>query len=256
MIWVIYKKEFLGFLKSPLFYLLTFLSTILLSITFSMGIQNFAMTQTNAMIQMGMSAQQLNVHYSVFLQHLSFINLLFMFFIPALAMRLLSEEKKLRTFDLLLTSPIQSYEIVIGKFLSLMSVAVSILLVAFLYIVFASRMFEFQWAPTVIATLGIVLVAAVYSAISLFASSLSDNTLVALVLGILLNISLWIFGGFSEIVDEPFLKSFFDQTSLNNHLQVMIEGVIKLNGLVFFLSLVFLFCFLTERIVESSRWKA
>ena len=70
MIWIIFKKEFLGFFKSPLFYLIAFLSTILLSITFSMGLQNFAMTQSNSMFQMGISSQQMNIHYAVFLQHL------------------------------------------------------------------------------------------------------------------------------------------------------------------------------------------
>ena len=76
MIWVVLKKEFLGFYKSPLFYLIAFLSTILLSITFSMGLQNFAMNQSNSMFQMGQSSQQMNIHYAVFLQHLSFLNLM------------------------------------------------------------------------------------------------------------------------------------------------------------------------------------
>ncbi len=256
MVWIIFKKEFLGFYKSPLFYLIAFLSTILLSVTFSMGLQNFAMTQSNSMFQMGISSQQMNIHYAVFLQHLSFLNLMFMFFVPALAMRLLAEEKKTRTFDLLLTSPVQSFQIVIGKFLALFSVVFSITAVACIYFIISRRMFEFQWAPTLIAAFGILLVGAVYSAVSLFASSLTENTMISFSLGIVFNISLWIFGGLADIFEGPVAKPIFEQISLNQHLQVMIEGVLKTNGLVFFGSLIFLFCFLTERLIESARWRA
>lgn len=256
MIAVVFKKEFFGFFKSPLFYLVAFLSTILLSITFSMGLQNFATSLTNSMFQFAVPPQQLNIHYAVFLQHLSFLNLMFMFFIPALAMRLLSEEKKSRTFDLLLTSPLTSMDIVLGKFMALFSVAFAITGIAAVYFILSRRMFEFTWAPTLIATLGILFVAAVYSAVSLFASSLTENTMISLALGIVFNISLWIIGGLADLFDGPIAKPIFDQISMNNHLQSMIEGVIKTNGLVFFISLIFLFCFLTERVVESSRWRA
>ena len=256
MIWVIFKKEVSGFFKSPLFYLVAFLSTILLSITFSMGLQNFANMQANSMFQMGAAPQQLNIHYAVFLQHLSFLNLMFMFFIPALAMRLLAEEKKTRTFDLLLTSPVRSVDIVLGKFLALFTVALAITAIAFVYFILSRRMFDFQWGPTIAATVGILFVAAVYSAVSLFASSLTENTMIAFALGIIFNISLWILGGLSELFDGPVAKPVFDQISMNQHLQSMIEGAIRTNGLVFFLSLIFLFCFLTERVIESARWRA
>jgi ABC-2 type transport system permease protein len=197
MIYTVFKKEFLGFYKSPLFYLIAFLSTILLSVTFSMGLQNFAMSTSNSMYQMGVSSQQMNIHYAVFLQHLSFLNLMFMFFVPALAMRLIAEEKKNRTFDLLLTSPIESYQIVVGKFLALFSVVFSITLVACIYFIISRRMFEFSWGPTLVAAFGILLVGSVYSAVSLFASSLTENTMISFSLGIVFNISLWIVGGLS-----------------------------------------------------------
>jgi ABC-2 type transport system permease protein len=75
-------------------------------------------------------------------------------------------------------------------------------------------------------------------------------------LGIVFNISLWVLGGLSDLFDGPVTKPLFDQISLNQHLQAMIEGVLKTNGLIFFASLIFLFCFLTERLIESARWRA
>jgi ABC-2 type transport system permease protein len=253
---VIFKKEFAGFFKSPLFYFLSFMMTILLSILFSISLDKFAQTSANAMLQFGTQPQLLNIHYSVFLPHLSIINLILIFLIPALTMKLISDEKKARTFDLLLTSPINSYSIVIGKYLAALVTILGLIAVSFVYPVLSRRVFEFSWAPTMVAASGIFLVAAVYTAMNLFASSLTENGLVAFVLSIVFNLSIWFIGALNESFDGTTSKAILEHISLNNHLAGMIEGTIRTDGLVFFLSLIFLFCFLTERVVESSRWRA
>lgn len=253
----LFKKEFKSLFFSPLFYLIAFLTASLLGVTFSISILNFANQISNAMMAMSLgSTQQQNIHYVVFLPHLSLLNLILMFMVPALAMRLISEEKKNRTFDLLLTSPISSVQIVVGKYLSLLAVVLGLSLLAFSYIVVAHRMFDFTWAPVLLALTGIFLVGAVYSALSMFASSLTENTMIAFFVGIVFNISVWITGGFSELADSTTMKGIFDQISLNQHLQSMVEGVLRLNGVVFFVSVIFLFCFLTERVIESARWRS
>lgn len=253
---VIYTKEVRQFFKTPLFYFLAALSTLLMSVTFILGLSHFAQVQNNAVFQMQSDPQLLNIHYAVFLQHLSILNLLMMFFVPALAMRLISEEKKNRTFDLLMTSPIKSVDIVLGKFFALMTVVIAFASVAFLYILISRRLFEFTWSTTLVAWVGMIFVSAIYAAISLFASSLTQSSLVAFTLGIVFNISIWIFGGLGEVVDSTWAKPVIDQISLNYHLQSLVEGVIKSNGIVYFLSIISLFLFLCERIIESTRWSA
>lgn len=253
---VIFRKEFAGFFKSPLFYFLSFMMTILLSVLFSISLDKFSQTSSNAMMQFGMQPQLLNIHYSVFLPHLSIINLIFIFLIPALTMKLISEEKKVRTFDLLLTSPISSVSIVLGKYLAAVVTIFGLIVVAFIYPLIARRVFEFSWGPTLVAAAGIFLVAAVYTAMNLFASSLTENGLIAFVLSIIFNLSIWFVGALNESFDGPFIKPFLEHISLNNHLAGLIEGTVRTNGLVFFFSLIFLFCFLTERVIESSRWRA
>lgn len=252
----LFKKEFKSVFFSPLFYIIAFLTTSLLGITFSISILNFANQISNAMMAMGMASQQQNIHYVVFLPHLSLLNLILMFMVPALAMRLISEEKKNRTFDLLLTSPISSVQIVVGKYLSLLAIVFGLTVLAFTYMAVARKMFDFAWAPALLALLGIFLVGAVYAALSLFASSLTDNTVIAFFVGIVFNIAVWILGGFSELAESPTMKAVFDQISLNQHLQGFVEGVLRLNGVVFFFSVIFLFCFLTERVIESARWRS
>ncbi len=157
---------------------------------------------------------------------------------------------------MLLTSPVSSLSIVLGKYFAALVTVLGLILVSFIYPAISRRVFEFSWAPTLVAALGIFLVAAVYTAMNLFASSLTDNGLIAFVLSIVFNLSIWFVGVLNESFDEPNLKVFLEHISLNNHLAGMIEGTIRTNAIVFFLSLIFLFCFLTERVIESSRWRA
>ncbi|MBC7742170.1 MAG: ABC transporter permease subunit [Bdellovibrionaceae bacterium] len=254
--YVIFKKELKGYFFSPLFYFIAFVMTILLSVMFAIQLEKFAFSAANAMMQFGVSPQQQNIHYALFLPHLSLVNLLLIFLIPALSMRLIAEEKKMRTFDLLLTSPISSTSIVLGKYLATLVTIFGLIAVAMIYPLVSRQMAQFAWAPTLIAALGIFLVAAVYAAMDLFASSLTDNALIAFVLSIVFNLALWFVGALNESFDAPLAKKVLEHISLNTHLAGLIEGTIRTNGLVFFASLIFLFCFLTERVIESARWRA
>ena len=252
--YVIFKKELAGYFKSPLFYFLCFMLTILLSTMFSISLEKFAQSSSNAMLQFGATPQMLNIHYAVFLPHLAIVNLVFVFLVPALTMKLLSEEKKMKTFDLLLTSPVSSAAIVLGKYFATIVTIFALIVVSFIYPLVTRRVFEFEWAPTLVAAFGMLLIAAVYVAMNLFASSLSDNGLVAFVLSIVFNLSIWFIGALNESVDNPVAKAVLEHISLNTHLAGLVEGTIRTNGLVFFFSLIFLFCFLTERVIESTRW--
>lgn len=252
---IIYKKELASFFISPLFYFIAFMVTFLLSIMFTITLDKFSFLAANPMMQMGASTQQLNIHYAVFLPHLSMVNLMLIFLVPALSMRLLAEEKKMRTFDLLLTSPITSTAIILGKFLATLTTLSAVIALSMVYPLVTRQIAEFPWAPTLIAAFGIFLVSAVYASMDLFASSLTDNALVAFIVSVVFNLAIWFFGALNESVDNPSAKKFFEHISLTNHLNSLIEGTFRTNGLVFFLSLIFLFCFLAERVVESSRWR-
>lgn len=255
-IYVIFKKELAGYFLSPLFYFISFLMTTLLSVMFAISLDRFNYTATNAMMQIGTSMQQQNIHYAVFLPHLSLVNLMMIFLVPALCMRLLAEEKKVRTFDLLLTSPVTSLSIVLGKYLATLVTIFGLLVVAMIYPVITSHMVSFSWTPTVIAALGIFLVSAVYAAMNLFASSLTDNGLIAFVLSIVFNLAIWFVGALNESFDDTGAKKILEHLSINTHLAGLIEGTIRTSGLVFIFSLIFLFCFLSERVIESSRWRS
>jgi ABC-2 type transport system permease protein len=197
-----------------------------------------------------------NIHYEVFIKHLSVVNLIFIFLIPALTMKLLSEERKMRTFDLLLTSPVTSVEIVLGKFFATLIAVFVLMLLALCYPLVTRTVADFTWAPVLISFAGIFMLASVYAAMSLFCSSLTEQSLIAFITSVIFNISLWFIGTGAEIADSQFTRQIYEHISLNTHLSALVQGTIRTNSLIFFVSIVAFFIFLTERVVESFRWRS
>jgi len=254
-LWTISKKELKGFLASPNFYLIAFLFTLIFSLTYSLSLSQFIRNLAAMVSAPGVPSQQMNIHYAVFLRLLSYLNLMLIFVVPALTMKLFAEEKKMRTFDLLLTSPVKSLHIVLGKYLSALGVVFVLVFLAFLYPLATSSFATIQWAPLIIAYIGIFLVGAVYAAMNLFCSSLTESILIAYVMSVLLNISIWLVGMGVEAVDGQMARQIFEHISLNTHLAGLVEGTIRSSALIFLFSVCALFLFLCDRVVESNRWR-
>lgn len=254
--WVIYKKEIKSLFFSPTFYMMCVPLCLIFSWNFGNSIATFSQASSMAMMQPGVSPQQTNIHYGVFLRHLSVVNLILILIVPAITMRLVSEERKLRSFDLLLTSPVTSFDIVFGKFLAAMTGLFGILALAFVYPMSTVMLTTFQWAPLLIATLGIFLVGGVYVAMNLFCSSLTESSLIAFVMSVIMNISIWFIGQALEHAETSGLRSVLEHLSLSTHLSGIVEGTIRSQGLIFLFSVMALFVFLSERVVESMRWRA
>ncbi len=252
---VIFKKEWRGFLFSPSFLVVCGLVATVLSWAYPSGLRAFDLQAKSAVFAGGMNPLALNIHYGVFLKHLTYVNLMLILVVPALTMRLFAEERKMRTFDLLMTSPITSAQIVIGKYLSALAAVLMILIIAFLYPVATAVFAKINWITLIIAFLGIFMVGAVYAAMDLFCSSLTENAIVAYVMAVIFNLSIWFTRMGVDIVDSPNARAFFEHISLDQHLSGLVEGTVRTTGLVFFASLVAFFCFLSERVIESSRWR-
>lgn len=251
----IFKKEVKGFYLTPTFYLMAFFVSLVFSWVYPIQLNLFAQMLANYVMQAQIPAQQLNIHYGVFLRQLSYLNLLLIFIVPALTMRLFSEEKKMRTFDLLLTSPVTSVEIVLGKYLAALAAVAGIVLLALSYPIATSSLAKINWGPLFVAFGGIFMVGAVYAAMNLFCSSLTEQSLIAYVMSVILNVSVWFVGIGAEVADSEMGRKIFEHISLSTHLSSLVEGTIRTSGIVFLLSLIGLFCFLAERVVESSRWR-
>lgn len=246
-------KDLKNLLSSPLFFIIAGLCTVLWSYSYMRNLLEFA-EQSKMYMQPGMDSG-MNIQRGVFLAHISQINLLFVFVVPALTMRLLAEEKRLHTYDLLLTSPISAAQIAIGKFLAGLGTVAALTLISFLYPLFTRLVAEYPFAPLLSAYLGVLLVSAAYVAVGLFASSLTESIVLSVIMALIFNILLWFISQGSGGISNPMISAVLEYLSLGQHFLNFILGVIKLKSVVFMLSLIGLFVFLTQRVIESSRWR-
>ncbi len=251
----IFRKELRGFLLSPSFLVLVGILTTLLSFFYGIQLSEFRKAGGMMFNPMGGGGEAANIHYAVFLKHLSMLNLLMIAIVPALTMKLFSEEKKMRTIDLLMTSPITSAQIVIGKYLAALAAVGFIVLMALLYPISTAAFAKFSWSTLFVAFFGLFLVGGVYAATNLFCSALTESAIIAFFMAVFLNFMVWFIGMGGEVVDSATARSVFEHISLNSHLSAMVLGTIRTSSLIFFGSLIFLFGFLSERVVESTRWR-
>lgn len=248
-------RDLKNLLTTPLFYVISAMCTVLWSYSYMRSLFTFAERSRAVTGQMGGMEAGINIQNGVFLGHISQINLLFIFVVPALTMRLLSEEKRQRTYDLLLTSPVTATQITLGKFLAGLGAVAVLVGISFLYPLSTRVVAEYQMAPLLSAYLGVFLVAAAYVAVGLFASSLSESMMLSVVMGLIFNISLWFLSQGADSSSMPRLAQLMEYMNFGQHFLNFIIGNLKLNSLIFLCSVIGFFIFLTQRVVESSRWR-
>ena len=248
------KKDFLSLLLSPLFFVWSGISFILLSYVFPRDLFRFAQSYSMPMFNQNPEQQGANIHFDVFVNHISYINLILLFSVPVLGMRLIAEEKQNRTFDLLMSSPLSSLHILLGKYFALFFLLAFFLFLSFIYPLSTGFFAEIPLGPLLSSYLGLLLLCGLYSAISLFASSLSTSLFLSAFIGMILNIGMWFFSQSSQ--GTGFWMEFMNYLSLSVHLTHFIKGSVLISSVVFFLSGIILFLFLVFKSIEWTRWRA
>lgn len=172
---------------------------------------------------------------------------------PAITMRLFSEDRKTRAMELLLSSPISTTEIVLGKFLGGLGVVAVLLLCTSHYV--GALLYFGNPDPGVIAgaMLAVLLLGAAFVSVGLLASSLTDNQIVAFITGFGLLLLLWVLG-WGESIAGGVMKEVLSFASLMNRMDDMTKGLIHLRDVGFFGSFTAFFLFATHQRVEAYRW--
>lgn len=168
------------------------------------------------------------------------------FFIPALTMRLLAEEKKTGTIELLLTKAVTDREVVIGKFLSTLILEIIALAFTIPYIITVYNIGNMDLGQVICGYLGLILMSASYISIGLYASSTTNNQIVAFLMAMLI-------GLFFHIIFDVLASNFsgmigqlFHTLSLSNHFEAISRGVLDTRDLIYFGSLIFIGSFFSE----------
>jgi ABC-2 type transport system permease protein len=185
---------------------------------------------------------------------ISNVSVLFLFIVPAISMRLLAEEQRTGTVELLLTNPVQEWEIVAGKFLASVMLLVIMLALTLLYPIFLFVFGNPDKGPIITGYIGVVLQAAAFLAVGLFASSLTQNQIVAAIIAFALLLVLWLSDNFGQVLGGT-IGAIVSYTSVINHFQSFPQGVIQTNDVIYYLTLIAAGIVLSTLALQSRRYR-
>ena len=184
--------------------------------------------------------------------------LIFLLFIPSVSMRVFSEEFNTGTIETLITKPISSFEIVTAKFFAVLSLVIIAILPTITYVISIYFLGEttgnLDLAAVVGSYIGLILLSSIFSSISVYASSLSSNQIVAFILAMIM--SSFFFFGFDILSQLPFLQIVdltLQKIGISYHYNMMSKGLLKVSDLVYFMSVSLLFIKLTEVVIKNKK---
>lgn len=248
----IFGKEIRSYFSSPVAYgLMAF---------FALLSGYFFYVYTAMFVQRGMESQMMgqafpmDVNEWVVRPVLMNVSVIGLFLIPMITMRLFAEENSRGTFELLATSPVHDYEIILGKWLAAVTLYAAILAVSFLNIATLYLYGKPEIAPMLTGYLGLLLQGATLLAVGTFISTLTRNQIVAAFSTFAVCLILWVLDWVSSYETAAWAKV-VAYLSVITHFEPFAKGVIDTKDVVFYISMIFFGLFLTARSLESLRWR-
>lgn len=180
------------------------------------------------------------------------VEVLLLFIGPALTMRLLAEEQRTGTLELLMTSPVRDWEVVIGKFLGAIVFWLAMIVLTFFYPFILTVFGNPDLGPIFSGYVGLFLMGSAFLAIGLLTSSFSGNQVIAYIVAFVILLGLWIIGYITPVVSGP-LGTSLTALSVTSHFEDFGKGVIDLTNILFYLSIMAAALFATVQIMEARR---
>jgi len=255
----VYSRELKSYFSSQIFYIISAVFVFVVGYMFKNVFFEFA---TRSMRQLrykwdygdtGIDFININM---VSLQTFNYINFLLLLIVPLLTMRLYAEEKKSGTMELLMTSPITTTQVLLGKFFSCLTIYtfMVILTSAFMVIMAIQSRGQLDFAPVVASYIGTLLYGAAIIPIGMFSSSFTENQIVAAVVSLSLLLGLWLLIFSAQFLNYPY-NDFVAFLSLPEHLESFNRGFVGVKHAVYYLSMSLFWLTLTGMTVESARWR-
>ena len=229
----IFKKEFKTYFISPIAYIV--ISVFLLVIGW-LFFSTFFLNRQASLIRF-----------------FSLLPVTFAFIIPAITMRLFSEEINVGSYELLLTLPVSFKEIILGKFLASVAFIGVMLSPTIVYAISISFLGDLDWGPVIGGYLGALLLGASFSAIGLLASCLTRNQVVAFIIGMAICFFLTLLIDFILFFIPGFMVGIFQYLSANFHFQNISKGIIDSRDLLYFIILSFVALYSTNLIMQEKK---
>ncbi len=228
-------KELKSYLTSPMAYIVTCIFLVLTGTFFTVYLAGtqYSDTSIRGFVESG--------------------QFLLLLFAAVLTMRLIAEERKLGTWELLLTAPVRDTEVILGKFFGSLAVLAAMLALTLYYPIILIILGDPDMGPIGTSYLGLFLLGSASLAVGIFASSLTSNQIVAAVVAGGILFALWFVGTATSFAPEA-LGEIVSYLSLSYHFNDFIRGVVDTRAIIYYLSVTALFLYLAIRSLETGRW--
>lgn len=232
----IYKRELAGYFKSMIGYFFMFFLFVVTGIYFA--------------------AYNLSFRYPSMDATMNSVTFVFLIAVPILTMRVLAEERRQKTDQLLLTAPVSVIKIVCGKYFALVTAFLIPMLIISLYPLILRQFGKISFVQNYTAILGFFLLGAANIAIGMFMSSLTENQIVAAVLTFVVMFVCYMMGAIESLLSGAGkgVKAVLDVFDVDSRFQTFISGTFDLTAVFYFVSVIFIFVFLTTQSIKKRRW--
>jgi ABC-2 type transport system permease protein len=180
--------------------------------------------------------------------------LIFIFFGPAVTMKLLAEEKRAGTIEILVTMPVTDWQVVVGKFLAALSVISVAILLTLAYPITLSTMGDLDWGAVIGGYIGLVMLAGAYVAIGVMTSSWTRDQVVSFIVAFGITFSLYLLGKMVPLMPAG-LAPIIEYMTLDSHFNNIAKGVIDSRDVIYYVSLIGACLFMATQSLDSRRWR-
>ena len=244
-------KELRSYFASPIAYIIIGFFALLFGWFFYVYLSVFV-RQSQQMAMMG--GGTVNVNEQMIRGVLQNAAVIILFVMPMITMRTYSEEKRSGTIELLLTSPLTDFEIIVGKFLGAMGLFCAMLLVTMIDVAILFRLGNPEWRPIAAGYLGLLLMGGCFISVGLLISSLTKNQIVAGFVTFAVFLMLWVINWLADS-SGPTGQAILSFLSITDHFDDFTKGIIDTKHLAYYLSFITFGLFLTAKSVDSERWR-
>lgn len=253
---LIYQRELKSYFSSLTAYVVIIMFLLITGYFFYTLLATFSIVsfqaQTDPML--AKQYQLLNINETVVRPLFGSISIIMLLMTPLLTMRLLAEEKKSGTIELLLTFPINDIDITLGKYLACFTVLMTMLLLTTTYPALLIILGDPEIKPILTGYLGLVFMGAAFVALGIFSSSLTENQIVSASISFGMLFFFWLISYSVQLVSAG-LGNILAYMSINTHIESLSKGVLDSEDIIYYLCFIIMFLFLTLRSLEANRWR-
>ena len=232
---IIFKKELKSYFNSPMAYIFLVVFAIVTGYFFTNTFFLFNQSNMRALFNI--------------------VPLVYLFFIPAITMGLIAREKNIGTMETISTLPIKDVEFVVGKFLSALTlIALGLVFTLIHFFTLMNVGTNIDYGAVFTGYLGLLMLGAVYASVGTFASSVTDNQVIAFIISVFIVLIFFLMDKMLYFMPVS-IAGLIQYISVDYHLSNISRGVIDSRNIIYFASLIGLFLFTTVRVLEIRKWR-